>query len=100
MNALTTVAERLQTRRRFVQRVAGLGVSGFGLGLLAACAGQSRLSGPVGPEPPPETTRLKLHHALGLCLAPQYVAEGLLRAEGFDEVTYARPEDTGGVYAA
>ena len=34
-------------------------------------------------EPPPETTRLRMHHnSQSLCLAPQYVAEDLLRGEG------------------
>jgi NitT/TauT family transport system substrate-binding protein len=39
-------------------------------------------------EPPPETTRLRVHHSLSLCQAPQYVAEDLLRGEGFTEVQY------------
>ena len=39
-------------------------------------------------EPPPETTRLRVHHSLSLCQAPQYVAEDLLRGEGFTEVEY------------
>jgi hypothetical protein len=37
-------------------------------------------------EPPPETPRLRLYKFPGICLAPQYVAEGLLRAEGFTDV--------------
>ena len=39
-------------------------------------------------EPPPETTRLRLMRTGSLCWAPQYVAEDLLRAEGFTEVEY------------
>ena len=39
-------------------------------------------------DPPPETTRLRLLRKGSLCWAPQYVAEDLLRAEGFTEVTY------------
>jgi NitT/TauT family transport system substrate-binding protein len=49
-------------------------------------------------EPPPETTKLRVHHSLSLCLAPQYVAEKLLRAEGFTEVNYVTHEDSGGLY--
>jgi NitT/TauT family transport system substrate-binding protein len=50
-------------------------------------------------EPPPETTRLRLYKFPGICLAPQYVAEGLLRAEGFTDVQYlAFPEGASGVY--
>jgi NitT/TauT family transport system substrate-binding protein len=51
-------------------------------------------------EPPPETTRLRVHHSLSLCLAPQYVAEELLRAEGFTEVDYVTYEESGGFYEA
>ena len=39
-------------------------------------------------EPPPETKRIRLVHAAAICLAPQYVAEELLRLEGFSEVSY------------
>jgi NitT/TauT family transport system substrate-binding protein len=39
-------------------------------------------------EPPPETTRLRVHHSLSLCQAPHYVAEDLLRGEGFTELQY------------
>ena len=42
----------------------------------------------AGAEPPPETTRIRLDRSEGICIAPQYVAEDLLRAEGFSEVTY------------
>jgi NitT/TauT family transport system substrate-binding protein len=42
----------------------------------------------VTAEPPPETTKLRVHHSLSLCQAPQYVAEALLRGEGFTEVQY------------
>src|SRR5262245_57334890 len=39
-------------------------------------------------EPPPETTRLRVHHSMSLCQAPQYVAEDLLRGEGFTNIQY------------
>ena len=39
-------------------------------------------------EPPPETTRIRLAKIPSICVAPQYVAEELLRAEGFTEVDY------------
>src|SRR5262245_61885950 len=41
-------------------------------------------------EPPPETTRLRVQHSGSLCQAPQYVAEDLLRSEGFTDVQYIR----------
>jgi len=39
-------------------------------------------------EPPPETTRIRLLQAGGICFAPQFVAEQLMRAEGFSDVQY------------
>src|SRR2546428_3473650 len=47
---------------------------------------------PVAAEPPPETTRIKLAKIPGICIAPQYVAEELLRAEGFTDVQYVRTQ--------
>ena len=34
-------------------------------------------------EPPPETPRIKLVQTFSMCEAPQFVAEELLRVEGF-----------------
>jgi NitT/TauT family transport system substrate-binding protein len=47
-------------------------------------------STPAGAEPPPETAALTLTHLPTICFAPQYVAEELLRAEGFTDVRYAK----------
>jgi len=44
-------------------------------------------------EPPPETTRLRLFRGPSICQAPQYVAEALLRGEGFTDVSYAQKLD-------
>ena len=47
----------------------------------------------IAAEPPPETTRLKiLDLPRGICPAPQYVAEELLRSEGFTELQYLRKQ--------
>jgi NitT/TauT family transport system substrate-binding protein len=43
-------------------------------------------------EPPPETTKLRLVHAPTICYAPQYVAEELLRGEGFTDVQYVKTQ--------
>ena len=37
-----------------------------------------------------ETTTVRLNDGPGICIAPQYVAEELLRAEGFADVRYVR----------
>ena len=39
-------------------------------------------------EAPPETTTIRLAKIPGICIAPQYVAEELLRSEGFTNVQY------------
>jgi NitT/TauT family transport system substrate-binding protein len=50
-------------------------------------------------EGPPETTRVRLFKFPGICLAPSYIAEDLLRAEGFTDVQYLDfPEGASGVY--
>lgn len=61
--------------------------------LLRGAAGTAGLlgwtPGHASGEPPPETTKLRLLKEKGrTCWAPQYVAEDLLRAEGFTDVTY------------
>jgi NitT/TauT family transport system substrate-binding protein len=45
-------------------------------------------------EPPPEISRIRMIKVPGICQAPQYVAEELLRAEGFSEVQYIPREST------
>ena len=61
---------------------------------IAALAGTGALLGlqsdSFAAEPPPETTRLKLGYVPTVCLAPQFVAEELLRAEGFTDVQYIK----------
>jgi NitT/TauT family transport system substrate-binding protein len=39
-------------------------------------------------EAPPEVTTIRLTKLPGICIAPQYVAEGLLKIEGFSDVQY------------
>jgi len=58
------------------------------LGALAA-AGTVGLAGRIAAaEPPPETTRLRLVKFPSLCQAPLFVAEELLRADGFTDISY------------
>ena len=57
----------------------------------AATLGTRRAA--MASDAPPETTRIRLYKFPGICLAPQYVAEELLRAEGFTEIQYV--ESTG-----
>jgi len=66
----------------------------------AAAVGVTRLLGvpSTEAEPPPETTRVRLGAVPSICLSPQYVAEDLLRAEGFTDIRY--PPASGGVPGA
>jgi len=41
-------------------------------------------------EPTPETTKIRLIHRPSLCEAPNYVAEELLRGEGFRDISYVK----------
>jgi NitT/TauT family transport system substrate-binding protein len=75
----TQYAKRLR-RREFLR---GLTLAGAG-GLLGFYPRR------VAAEPPPETTTLRLRQGQGICTAPQYVAEALLRSEGFTEVRYVK----------
>ena len=49
----------------------------------------------VDAEPPPETTTVRIGHSPSLCAAPQFVAEELLRSEGFTNVSYVKSADAG-----
>ena len=68
-----------RSRREFPGGLSLAGAVGF-LGIRAR---------PVAAEPPPETTRIRLTKGIaGICSAPQWVAEELLRGEGFSDVQY------------
>jgi NitT/TauT family transport system substrate-binding protein len=77
-------------RRRFLGGLTVAGTAGL-LGLHAR---------PVAAEPPPETTRLRLVQIPSICQAPQYVAEELLRTEGFTEVQYIEKHGSKGIESA
>jgi NitT/TauT family transport system substrate-binding protein len=76
---VNTPHARQFTRRRFLSGLTLAGMAGL-LGLYPK---------PVAAEPPSETTKLRLL-AGALCQAPQYVAEALLRSEGFTDVQYIK----------
>ena len=45
-----------------------------------------------GPNPPPETTTIRLAKNQTICIAPQYVVSDLLSAEGFTNVVYVQSD--------
>src|SRR3954452_22756678 len=78
----------MQTRRRFV-------ASTFAAGAAALIGSAPALAD----EGPPETTTVRLLGNSSICEAPDFIAEDLLRAEGFTEVrfvTSASPYDAVG----
>jgi NitT/TauT family transport system substrate-binding protein len=79
-----------QTRRRFL---IALSLAGAG-GLVPAARA-------VAAEGALETTMVRIANRHSLCNAPQHVAEKLLRAEGFTEISYidTRQADTSGAIA-
>jgi NitT/TauT family transport system substrate-binding protein len=66
-----------QNRRRFLAMLWSAGAAGF--------VGARRS---FAQEAPPETTAVRLGRIPGICIAPQYVAEELLKGEGFTDVQY------------
>src|SRR5258708_31644412 len=66
-----------QSRRRFMATLSSAGA----MGLIGG--GNS-----FAEDAPPETTTIRLIQNAGICVAPQYVADELLRAEGFTEIQY------------
>jgi NitT/TauT family transport system substrate-binding protein len=60
----------------------------------AALAGTGALLGfpseSIAAEPPPETKRIRLIRIPSTCHTPQYLAEDLLRSEGFTNVEYVK----------
>ena len=66
-----------QSRRRFLAALSSAG---------AACLVGARKS--HAQEAPPEITKLRLIKSSSICWAPQYIAEGLLRTEGFSDISY------------
>src|SRR4029079_8918498 len=79
----------IQSRRRFL---AGLST--------ARAASLVGVRQSLAAEPPPETTRIRLVRIPSICQAPQYVAEELLRSEGFTEVTYLQKKGTADIETA
>jgi NitT/TauT family transport system substrate-binding protein len=71
----------MQSRRRFLATLSSAGATGL--------VGARRLS---AEEAPPETTTVRLTKVPGICIAPQYIAEALLHAEGFTDVRYVATE--------
>jgi NitT/TauT family transport system substrate-binding protein len=73
----------MQTRRRFLTTLS-----------LAGTAGLFRVPRSLAAEGALETTTVRLPKISSICVAPQYVADELLRAEGFTDIRYVRYPST------
>ena len=67
----------MQDRRRFLATMSSAGAASL-IGARSSFA----------QEAPPETTTVRLAKIAGICIAPQYVADELLRAEGFTDIRF------------
>jgi NitT/TauT family transport system substrate-binding protein len=65
------------TRRTFLENTAALGAASL-----------LPFSTSARAEPPPEVTKLRLINLPAICHAPQYLAEAMLKLEGFTELEY------------
>jgi NitT/TauT family transport system substrate-binding protein len=70
-----------QSRRRFLVTLTATGAAGL-IGLPNSKAQNGQL----------ETTTVRIGKIAGICIAPQYVADELLRAEGFTDIRYVATE--------
>ncbi len=81
------------SRREFLGRLVLAGTAGVvGLQSARLTAGLLGTQRALAAEPPPEVSTIRFHrlsNAYTLCIAPQYYAEELLRAEGFRDVQYS-----------
>jgi len=68
---------RIQNRRHFLSALSAAGT----LGLFGAPISSAE-------DAPLETTRIRFARSAAICHAPQYIAEDLLRAEGFTHIQY------------
>ncbi len=67
----------MQSRRRFLTTLSAVGAAGL------VCAPRA-----LAAEAALETATVRLPKTPGVCVSPQYVAEELLRAEGFTDIRY------------
>ncbi|MGH2375972.1 MAG: ABC transporter substrate-binding protein [bacterium] len=96
---MNTREDARSSRREFLGQLA-LGGAGALLASQAPFKAWDILGLPLkvwAAEPPPETARLRLIQAPSICQAGQFVAEELLRAEGFTDVQYIKKPGVKGI---
>jgi NitT/TauT family transport system substrate-binding protein len=88
--ASARASSRSLSRRQFFKVAGGLGLTAAGMSLLEACA--AKPASPTAMADTLETTtiRIPISDAVPICIAPLFVAEDFLRAEGFTSVKYVK----------
>src|SRR6185312_1445150 len=76
----------VQSRRHLLTNIAVAGAAGVA-GLSAAGLYGGRKS-VAAAQPPPEVSTIRIDAGPILCVAPEFVADSLLHAEGFTEIRY------------
>jgi NitT/TauT family transport system substrate-binding protein len=71
------VMQMNESRRRFLTALG----SASAIGIVGTSAS-------IAQEAPPETSTIRLFKMPGICIAPQYVAEEMLKSEGFTDIQY------------
>jgi NitT/TauT family transport system substrate-binding protein len=71
----------------------GVGLAVAGGSLLAGCANQVAPFFSASSSPRPETTTIRLPGGFATCVAPEFLAADLLRAEGFTDVQHVPNTD-------
>ena len=94
MKPVTTsraINDRL-SRRQFLKAAGGLGLTAAGMAVLEACGANP--AAPTAAADTLETTTIRLSSpsSPGTCLAPQYLAEDLLKSHGFTDVQYIKQD--------
>ncbi len=85
-NASSVADQGRLSRRQFLRSGAMLGASAAGMGLLSACGIAPAQLGSQSDTL--ETTTIRLIKSTSICLAPIYLAEDLLKTEGFTTIEY------------
>lgn len=83
----STHVDRL-SRRDFLKITAGLGFSAAGMTFLEACGVKPTV--PIPEDASLETTAIRLPQSISICIAPVYLAEDLLKREGFTNIQYIK----------
>jgi NitT/TauT family transport system substrate-binding protein len=76
------------SRRQFLELTGKLSLSAVGVLVLAGCQSVPRRAPSLGAAV--ETTRLRVVQTPSMCQSPKYVAQDLLRSEGFTDLQYVK----------